>query len=185
MRGPFFPQVMALETLGELGSSGAANEIIDFLAEDNSYLYEAAEHALASIGTALIEPARARLEAGTVADDAAHSLLIALCELGTAEALRLVLDHLDVFVEATGAADAARWVSMFGAREAIDPLRKILPDDMAQVGQSVLLLASIHNLHVPEEASIRRAIDEYWKEQPEGSDSGDAGPDDGSGKYVM
>jgi hypothetical protein len=38
---------------------------------------------------------------------------------------------------------------------------------------------------VPEEASIRRAIDEYWKEQPEGGDSGDAGPDDGSGKYVM
>jgi HEAT repeat protein len=185
MRGPFFPQVMALETLGELGSSGAANEVIDFLAEDNSYLYEAAEHALGSIGVALIEPARARLEAGTVEDDAAHSLLIALCELGTSEALSLVLEHFDHFVDATGAADAARWLSMFGAREAIDPLRKILADDMAQVGQSVLLLASIHNLHVPEEASIRRAIDEYWKEQPEGSDSGDAGPDDGSGKYVM
>jgi hypothetical protein len=140
---------------------------------------------VASIGEALIEPARARLEADTVGDEAAHSLLIALCELGTPDALRLVLEHFSAFVEATGAADAARWVSIFGAREAIDPLRKVLPEDMAQVGQSVLLLASIHNLHVPEEAAIRRAIDEYWKEQPEGSDSGDAGPDDGSGKYVM
>src|SRR5262249_35137305 len=150
----FFPQVMALETLGELGSAGAANEIIDFLGEDNSYLYEAAEHALGSIGEALIEPARARLEAGTVGDDAAHSLLIALCELGTPDALRLVLEHSDAFVEAAGAADAARWISMFGARETIDPLRKILPEDTAQVGQSVLLLAAIHNLHVPEEAQI-------------------------------
>jgi hypothetical protein len=185
MRGPFFPQVMALETLGELRSSGAANEMIDFLAEDNSYLYEAAEHALGSIGAALIEPARARLEAGTVGDDAAHSLLIALCELGTPEALRLVLEHFDDFVGAAGAADASRWVSVFGAREAIDPLRRVLNEDMAQVGQSVLLLAAIHNVRVPEEASIRRAIEESWKEQPEGNDSGDAGPDDGSGKYVM
>jgi HEAT repeat protein len=185
MRGPFFPQVMALETLGELRSAGAVNEIIDFLAEDNSYLYEAAEHAISQIGEAIVEPARARLEAGTVSEDAAHSLLIALCELGTPAALRLVLDHFDAFVEAAGPADAARWVSLFGAREAIDPLRRILPEDTAQVGQAVLLLAAIHNVHVPEEATIRRAIDDYWKDQPEGSDGGDAGPDDGSGKYVM
>src|SRR5207247_8701974 len=32
-RGPFFPQAMALETLGELRSVGAVNELIDLLEE--------------------------------------------------------------------------------------------------------------------------------------------------------
>jgi len=185
MRGPFFPQVSALETLGELRSVGAVNEIIDFLGEDNSYLYEAAEHAMTLLGDAVVEPARARLDAGNLPEDALHSLLLLLCELGSPEAMRVVLDHFDAFVEAAGPGDAARWMSLFGAREFIDPLRSVLSQDMAQVGQAVLLLGGIHNLHVPEEAAIRRAIDEYWKDQPEGSDGGEPGPDDGSGKYVM
>jgi hypothetical protein len=185
MRGPFFPQVMALETLGELGSVGALNEIIDFLEEDNAYLYEAAEHALMATGEACVEAARVRLEADNVAEDAAHSLLVALCETGTPEALKVVLDHFDTFVDAAGAGDAARWMSLFGARELIDPLRRILPQDTAQVGQAVLLLAGVHNVRVPEEAAIRRAIDDYWKERPEESEGGESGPDDGSGKYVM
>jgi hypothetical protein len=185
MRGPFFPQVMALETLGALGSAGAISEILDALAEDNSYLYESAEHALTSIGEAVVEPARARLEAGSLGADAAHSLLMVLCEMGTTKALKLVLDHFDAFAEAAGAADAARWMSLFGARELIDPLRRILSQDMAQVGQALLLLGAVHNVRIPEETAIRRAIDEYWKDQPEESDGGDTGPDDGSGKYVM
>ena len=185
MRGPFFPQVMARETLGALRSVGAVNEIIDYLDDDNSYVYEAAEHAMSALGEAITAPARARLEAENLSDDAAHSLLIALCEIGTPEALRLVLDHFDTFVDAAGAADAARFMSLLGARELIDPLRGILHQDKAQVGQAILLLAGIHNIHVPEDAAIKRAIDEYWKEQPEGGDSGDPGPDDGSGKYVM
>lgn len=186
MRGPFFPQVSALATLGELEAAGAANEIIDFLGEENSYLYEAAEQALTQLGDAVVAPARARLEAGDLPEDAVHSLLLVLCELGTPEALKLVLDQFDAFVEAVGPADAARWMSIFGARELIDPLRRILPQEVAQVGQAVLLLAGIHNLHVPEEGAIRRAIDEYFKEQPEGGEGGgEPGPDDGSGKYVM
>lgn len=185
MRGPFFPQVAALATLGELEAVGAVNEIIDFLGEENSYLYEAAEQALGSLGEAVVAPARARLEAGDLPEDAVHSLLLVLCELGTPEALRLVLDQFDAFVASVGAVDAARWMSTFGARELIDPLRRILPQDTAQVGQAVLLLAGIHNLHVPEENSIRRAIDDYWKDHPEEGGGGEPGPDDGSGKYVM
>jgi hypothetical protein len=99
--------------------------------------------------------------------------------------LKVVLDHFDTFVDAAGAGDAARWMSLFGARELIDPLRRILPQDTAQVGQAVLLLAGVHNVRVPEEAAIRRAIDDYWKERPEESEGGESGPDDGSGKYVM
>jgi hypothetical protein len=185
MRGPFFPQVTALATLGEMRSVGAVNEIIDFLGEDNSYLYEAAEHAMALLGDAVVEPARARLEAGNLREDAVHSLLLLLCEIGTPDAMRVVLEHFEAFVEAAGPGEAARWMSLFGAREFLDPLRRLLPQDMPQVGQAVLLIAGIHNLHVPEEAEIRRAIDEYWKEQPEGSGGGESGPDDGSGKYVM
>ncbi len=185
-RGPFFPQVVALETLGELGSVGAINEIMDFLSEENSYLYEAAEHALSHMGVAVVEPARARLEAGNVDEDAGHSLLITLGELGTPEALKLVLDHFDFFVEAAGAADAARWMSLLGARELIEPLRGRLRQDMALVGQAVLLLAAIHNVRVPEEQAIRRAIDDYWTEQPEGEEgSGEPGAGDGSDKYLM
>jgi hypothetical protein len=185
MRGPFFPQVMALETLGALGSAGAVSEVLDFLSEDNSYLYEAAEHALSTLNDSILEPARARLEADSLGSDAAHSLLIVLCEQGSPQALRLVLDHFDGFVEAAGPGDAARWMSLLGARELIDPLRRILSQDTAQVGQALLLLGAVHNVRIPEEAEIRRAIDEFWKDQPEESDGGDTGPDDGSGKYVM
>ena len=185
-RGPFFPQAMALETLGELRSVGAVNEIIDFLEEENSYLYEAAEHALAKLEDAVIEPARARLEAGNLAEDSGHSLLIVLCELGAPAALKVVLDHFDFFIEAAGAGNAARWLSLFGARELIDPLRRQLPKDTAQVGQALLLLGAVHNVRVPEEAAIRSAIDDYWKKHPDGGEDGDEpGPGDGSDKYLM
>ncbi|OLD64932.1 MAG: hypothetical protein AUI47_03610 [Acidobacteria bacterium 13_1_40CM_2_68_5] len=185
-RGPFFPQGMALETLGELRSVGAVNEIIDFLSEENSYLYEAAEHALSKLDGAVIEPARARLEAGNLEEDSGHSLLIILCEQGTAEAAKLILEHADFFVEAAGPGNAARWMSLLGTRDLIEPLRRHLPKDTAQVGQAILLLAAIHNVRVPEEAAIRSAIDDYWKKHPdEGEDGGEPGPGDGSDKYLM
>src|SRR5207247_814984 len=154
-RGPFFPQGMALETLGELRSVGAVNEIIDFLSEENSYLYEAAEHALSKLDGAVIEPARARLEAGNLEEDSGHSLLIILCEQGTAEAAKLILEHADFFVEAAGPGNAARWMSLLGTRDLIEPLRRHLPKDTAQVGQAILLLAAIHNVRVPEDAGAR------------------------------
>jgi hypothetical protein len=183
-RGPFFPQIMALETLGELQSIGAINEILDFLAEDNAYLYEAAERALSKMGEALIEPVHARLEAGNVEEDAGHSLLILLCELGTREALGLAIEHFDFFIESMGPGEAARWMSQFGARELIKRLRGLLDRDKALVGQSLLLLAGIHNVRVPEEAEIRRAIDEYWRQHSE-EGAGDSGPGDGSDRYLM
>ncbi|HEX9427563.1 MAG TPA: hypothetical protein VGA64_07230, partial [Candidatus Polarisedimenticolia bacterium] len=184
-RGPFFPQVVALETLGELRAVGAINEIMDFLIEENSYLYEAAEHALARMEGEVVEPARARLEAGNVDEDAGHSLLITLAELGSREALKVVLDHFDFFTDAAGAGDAARWMSLFGAREMLESLRGRLREDMALVGQAVLLLGAIHNVRVPEENAIRRAIDDYWKQQPEEEGSGEPGAGDGSDKYLM
>jgi hypothetical protein len=184
-RGPFFPHVVSLETLGELRSTGAIDELLDFLAEDNSYLYEAAEHALSHMDDAFLEAARARLEAGTVDEEAGHSLLILLAELGSEGALRCVLDHFDFFAESAGPADVARWMSLFGARDLIDPLRRLLPRNVAQVGQAILMLAAVHNVRVPEESAIRRAIDDYFKQPPGGEGSGGPAPADGSDKYLM
>src|SRR2546422_10069570 len=59
-RGPFLPQATALETLGELRSVGAVNELIDFLEGENLYLYEAAEHGSAKLNDHRVEPAPAR-----------------------------------------------------------------------------------------------------------------------------
>jgi HEAT repeat protein len=185
-RGPFFPQSTALETLGEIRSAGAIGEIIEFLSEDNSYLYEAAEHALSQIGEAIVEPVSDSLEADELDEEAEHSLLILLCELGTKEALGVVLEQFDRFVEAAGPGNAARWMSLFGARELIDPLRRYLQLDVPQVGNALLLLGGIHNVRLPEDAAIRRAIDDYWKQRPEeGGDGGEPDADDGSDRYLM
>jgi DNA-binding transcriptional ArsR family regulator len=186
MRGPFFPQVIALETLGALRSTGAISEIIDLLSEDNSYLYESAEHALSMMDAAVIAPVAARLEAGNLDEDSLHSLLVILSEVGSPEALRLVLEHFDAIVDAAGAGDAARWATLFGARELIPALRRHLKSDVPMVGQAMLLLGAIHNLRLPEEAEIRSALDAYWKESPEGEEgSGESGSGDDSGKYLM
>jgi hypothetical protein len=185
-RGPFFPQSTALETLGEIRSVGAIGEIIEFLSEDNSYLYEAAEHALSQMGEAIVEPVSDSLEADELDEEAEHSLLILLCELGTKEALGVVLEQFDRFVEAAGPGNAARWMSLFGARELIEPLRRYLQLDVPQVGNALLLLGGIHNVRLPEDAAIRRAIDDYWKQRPEeGGDGGEPGADDGSDRYLM
>jgi HEAT repeat protein len=185
-RGPFFPQSTALETLGQIRSVGAIGEIIEFLAEDNSYLYEAAEQAMSQMGNTVIESVRASLETGELDEEAEHSLLILLCELGTKEALEVVLEHFDRFVEAAGPGNAARWMSLLGARELIEPLRRYLQLDVPQVGNALLLLGGIHNVRVPEDAAIRRAIDDFWKQRPEeGGGGGEPGADDGSDQYLM
>ena len=56
-QGPFFPKVVALETLGELGSVHFVPEMMDYLADENSYVYGAAERALSRLGESIIAPA--------------------------------------------------------------------------------------------------------------------------------
>jgi HEAT repeat protein len=56
-QGPFFPKVIALETLGELNTIHFIPEIIEYLADENSYVYGAAERALSKMGEAIISPA--------------------------------------------------------------------------------------------------------------------------------
>jgi hypothetical protein len=186
-QGPFFPKVVALETLGELRAVHFIPEVMEYLSDENSYVYGAAERALSKMGEAVVPPAVAKMEAGAVDPDAAHSLLILLCDLGTKGAYQAVVQHLDWFMEEVGPGTTAEWVSLFGTEELIEPLRDWLDEDTAMVGQGLLLLAAIHNVRIPEEDEILRAIeDERARQADEPEDDGaTGGPENEGGNYLM
>jgi hypothetical protein len=186
-QGPFFPKVVALETLGELRAVHFIPEVMEYLSDENSYVYGAAERALSKMGEAVVAPAVAKMEAGAVDPDAAHSLLILLCDLGTKAAYQGVVSHLEWFMGEVGPGTTAEWVSLFGTEELIEPLRDWLDEDTAMVGQGLLLLAAIHNVRIPEEDEILRAIDEERARQAsEPEDDGAAGgTENEGGNYLM
>jgi hypothetical protein len=185
-QGPFFPKVAALETLGELRAVHFIPEVMEYLSDENSYVYGAAERALSKMADALVGPARARLEAGSAEADAAHSLLVLLCDLGSRPAYETVIAHLEWFMEELGPGTTAEWVSLFGTEELIEPLRDWLEEDTATVGQGLLLLASIHNVRIPEEDEIVRAIEDERARQsldPD-EDGAEGGPEREGGSYL-
>ncbi len=187
-QGPFFPKVVALQTLGELQAFHFISEVMDYLSDENSYVYGTAERALSRFGEAIIGPALSRIESGLLDPDAAHSILVLLCDMGTQAAYEAVLEHLDWFMDAVGPGSAAEWVSLFGTEELIDPLREWLEEDPALVGQGVLLLGAIHQVAIPEEDEILQAIQSARARQvQEPGDEG--GPPDGTdpegGSYLM
>ncbi len=186
-QGPFFPKVVALETLGELRAYHFIPEIVAFLSDENSYVYGAAERALSKMGEAIVPPTAAKIESGNVDPDAAHSLLVLLCDLGTRGAYETVLGNLEWFMQEVGPGPTAEWISMFGTDDLIEPLRDCLEEDPALIGQSLLLLAAIHNVRLPEEQDILRAIEDERaresREMEEGERAENAELDDGD--YVM
>jgi hypothetical protein len=89
-------------------------------------------------------------------------------------------------MEEVGPGSTAEWVSLFGTQELIDPLRDWLEEDPALVGQGVLLLAAIHNVRIPEEEEILRAIEDERQRmefEPEADGAG-GGPDRDGGNYL-
>jgi HEAT repeat protein len=184
-QGPFFPKVVALETLGELRAVHFIPEVIEYLADENSYVYGAAERALSKMGEALIGPARRRMESGAMDPEAAHSLLILLCDLGTRAAYEAVIMNLDWFMEEVQPGSTAEWVSLFGTEELIDPLRDWLDEDPAMVGQGLLLLGAINNVRIPEEDEILQAIEEERARQAGEGDDASGGSEREGGDYVM
>jgi HEAT repeat protein len=188
-KGPFFPKVVALETLGELGSVHFVPEMMDYLADENSYVYGAAERALSRLGESIIQPAVERVESGSLNPDAAHSLVMLLCDMGTHAAYDAVAQHLDWFMDIVGPGTTAEWVSLFGTEELIDPLRDWLEVDTAAVGQGLLLIGAIHNVPIPEEEEILEAIEDARARQQSQDTSEDdgppGGPDSPGGSYVM
>jgi hypothetical protein len=187
-QGPFFPKVVALEVLGELRSIHFIPEVMDYLSDENSYVYGAAERALSKMGEAIISPAVNRIESATLDPDAAHSILVLLCDLGTQGAYDAVTRHFDWFMDSIGPGATTEWISLFGMEELIDPLRDWLDEDPAMVGQGLLLLGAIHNIHIPEEDEILQAIEDERARQ-----AGDGGDAEGSlggnhnegGDYIM
>ena len=186
-QGPFFPKVVALDLLGELGAVPFLPEILGYLSDENSYIYGAAERALSRMGEAVLAPAVERIESGDLDPEAAHSVLVLLCDLGTQAALEAVTRHIDWFMDAVGAGQTAEWVGVLGVEELIEPLRDRLDDDPPMVGQALLLLGAIHNVKIPEEGEILEAIeDERARQAGDGRDEeGPSGPEQGGGSYVM
>jgi hypothetical protein len=185
-QGPFFPKVVALETLGELRAVHFIPEVMEYLSDENSYVYGAAERALSLMGEDIVAPARAKLEARSLDPDAAHSLLVLLCDLGSRGSYEAVTSNLDWFMDEVGPGSTAEWVSLFGTQELIDPLRDWLEDDPVLVGQGVLLLAAIHNVRIPEEEEILKAIEDErqrMEAEPEADGAG-GGPDRDGGNYL-
>jgi hypothetical protein len=186
-QGPFFPKVVALETLGELRAIHFIPEIMEYLSDENSYVYGAAERALMKMGDAIIDPTVQYIESGMADSDAAHSLLVLLCDLGSHAAYHAVAQNLDWFMDEVGPGIAAEWISLFGTEDLIEPLRDWLDVDPAMVGQGLLLLGAIHNIRIPEEEEIVQAIEDERArlagEQEEDKAPGD--PEANGGSYLM
>ena len=180
-RGPFFPKALALDTLGTLGTADLVPEIAAHLADDNAYIYGAAERALTRIGEPVIDHVRMVMGRGGVQPEVLQSLLRVACELSHQNSLRLVMDHFDEIFETIGPEPASEAVGMLGHPDLVPNLRRWLGRAPALVGHALLLIGGINNLPIPEEESILKAIDDYWKGSPEGPDGG-SGP---SGQYLM
>jgi hypothetical protein len=113
-----------------------------------------------------------------------HSVLLLLCDLGTHGAYEIVKRHFDWFMDAVGPGTAAEWVSLFGVEEMIEPMRDWLDEDPALVGQGLLLLGAIHNVPIPEEDEILRAIEDERARQAADQGEGSPGGQEG-GPYLM
>ena len=133
--------------------------MMEYLADENSYVYAAAERALSRLGENIIRPAVQRIESGELNPDEAHSLLVLLCDMGHRDAYDAVAQHLDWFMDVVGPGTTAEWASLFGIEELIEPLRDWLDVDTAAVGRGLLLLGAIHDVPIPEEKEIVEAIE--------------------------
>jgi hypothetical protein len=184
-QGPFFPKVAALDVLGELRAVHFIPEVMEYLSDENSYVYGAAERALSRMGEAIVAPSVARIESGTLDPDAAHSVLVLLCDLGTQAAAEAVMRHLDWFMDSVGPGTTTEWASLFGVEELIEPLRDWLEEDPAMVGQGLLLLGAIHNVQIPEEEEILQAIEDERARQTGDGEESSGGSERENGDYVM
>ena len=137
------------------------------------------------MGEAIVGPARTRLEAGTIDPEAAHSLLVLLCDQGSPAAYDTVVAHLDWFMDEVGPGTSAEWVSLFGTEDLIEPLRDWLEEDPVMVGHSLLLIGAIHNVRIPEEEEILQAIKEEQEREEREIPDDDTSGEPGGGKYVM
>jgi hypothetical protein len=177
-RGPFFPKAIALDVLGALRREDLIPEIARHLGDDSGYIYGAAERALVKFGPPVLPHLRGALEHGSAPPDAVASLVRVACDLSRQESLRIMLDHFDEIFETLGPEAASEAAAMVAHQDLMPPLRQWLDRSRALVGHTLLLVGALHNLAIPEEESILKAIDEYW----ESAHEGEGGPE---GRYLM
>jgi HEAT repeat protein len=175
-RGPFFPKAHALNILGELQAEALIPEIAAHLADDNPYIYHAAERALSRFGDPVIEHAGGVIARGDGHPEALQSLVRIVCEMTTEGSLALMLEHTDAVFDTLGPEAAAECAGLLGRQEMIPNLRRWLDRAPALVGHALLLVGAINNVPIPEEETILKAIDEYWKGAGDGSDGEPPGP---------
>ncbi len=178
-RGPFFPKAMALDTLGEIEAADLIPEITHHLGDENAAIYHAAERALSRLGEPVVDHARALVARGDLQPDALQSLVRIVCEMSTEGSLALLIEQADPIFETLGPEAASECAGLLGRPELIPLLRTWLDRSPAMVGHALLLIGAINNLPIPEEESILKAIDDYWKGN---SDGGDGEP---TGQYLM
>ena len=180
-RGPFFPKAVALDTLGALKADGLVPEISSHLADDNAYIYGAAERALARIGRPVLDHVRLILSRGGAHPDALQSLLRLSCELTLKDSLAMLLEHFDEIFETIGPEAGSEAAGLLGHHDLVPHLRRWLDRSPAMAGHALLLIGAINNMPIPEEESILKAIDDYWK----GATDGGEGTGNPSGQYLM
>ena len=189
-RGPFFPKVTAIKTMGELKLDSQLPLILDYLTADNGYIYGAAETVLRKFGDDAVSLIRGEMISRKLHPDALSSILVVLSDIMTPAALELTMEFFDDFMMAAGPEEAADLLALFGDRALIPYLRQWYKRAdgsssqiavQARVGHTLLLLGAVHNVPIPEEELILQAIDEYWKESPEETPEG-GGP---SRPYLM
>jgi len=186
-QGPWYGKLVALDVIGRLGAAAAAPEVIRALADDSDLVAQAAGRALERMGPGVVEPIHDALENGHVDPESLEWMVAAVCQAGTHEALRFMLDHLDELVAELDAGYVCEWTAVLGSEELIPRFRSLLDVDMAMVGRALMLVSAIHNRRVPEEERILHAAEHgYPGEGPDPDEGMEGGPGGGGGgPYVM
>ncbi len=183
-RGPFFPKALALDTLGLLEAVDLIPEIAAHLEDENPYIYSAAERSLARLGEPVVDHARAIVEKGSVHPETVLSLVRLACEMSRESSLAMMLEQFDQICEIVGPDAAAEAAGVLARAELMPHLRRWLPRDTAMVGHAMLLVGAVNNLPIPEEESILKAIDDYWKGSVEEAEERQD-PESATGRYLM
>ena len=185
-RGPWYGRLLALDVLGRLRAAEEAHDVIHCLDDDSDAILEAAGRALERMGPDAVGSIRAALEGGHVHPDGMEWMVAAACQAGTREALALITDHWDELIAELDPGFVCEWASVLGLEEMIPRFRRLLDQDVAAVGRSLLLVSAIHNRRVPEEDRILRALDQAdHGEEPGPGEGRDGGETPGGGSYVM
>jgi hypothetical protein len=181
-RGPWYGRLLALEVLGRLQAVEEAHEVIQCLWDHHEVMVETAGRALERMGPGVVGPVRNAYRSHHAEPEAMEWMLAAICQAGTRESLSFVLEQLDELVAEMDAGFVCDWVSVLGSEELIPAFRDLLDSDAVGVGRALLLVSAIHNRMVPEEETIRLAMQESDRGDGEDSSGGASGS---GGPYLM